>query len=113
MSAKVAAIGAFLGAILYILLISHSRASTGAVGGAETILGEKVGAGDSVDSESLLPPGLSSKEACFMLKQKYKIESGQTKNESTKTAFVRISKNVDGLKAGTWDPTDVKDKSAL
>lgn len=67
-----------MGAILYILLISHSRASTGAVGGAETILGEKVGAGDSVDSESLLPPGLSSKEACFMLKQKYKIESGQS-----------------------------------
>lgn len=79
MSAKLVGIGVVLGGILYILLMGHYRASTHEIAGSKNILGEKVASVDQRGgSESILPPGLSSKEACFMLKQKYKIESGQS-----------------------------------
>ena len=80
MSAKLVAIGVFLGIILYIILIGHRKALTHSyVEESEKILGEKVVSTDRQgDSDSILPTGLNSKEACFMLKQKYKIESGQS-----------------------------------
>ena len=76
MSFKIIAFGVFFGVIGFLLWTGHNRATTYEEA-QETI--KVLGAGKAVeaDAETALPKGMTMKEACFMLRQKYKIDSSQ------------------------------------
>jgi hypothetical protein len=106
MSAKLIFVGIFLGVILYGFMYGHNRAATHEVEEeTEKLLGAKPAKTSTVSETdtAALPDGLTAKDACFMLRQKYKIDSAQSLGRASRSVRHHWkSLNCGAITMGEW-----------